>query len=133
MALVAAKVVSPPAMSCTCSTPFSSAQPESMMKRLVKFAGRIGFGPSVTNSTVVSSTARTSVIEVSSSFIAEVSDLARSKLNTTSSAVKSCPPANLTPSRSLKVQTFGSSSFTDHSVASAGSNSPARLRMMSGS
>ena len=103
------------------------------MNRFVRFAGRIGLGPSVTNSTVWSSTTRTSVIELSSSFIWLFSDCARSIENLTSSAVKSCPSWKVTPSRRLNTQTEGSSSLTSQSVASAASISPLMSRISSGS
>ncbi len=90
------------------------------MNRLVRFDGRIGFGPAVTNSTVWSSTARTSTIEVSNSFMSESSDFARLIENTTSSAVKSAPSWKVTPWRRLNTQTFGSSGLGAQSVASAG-------------
>jgi hypothetical protein len=58
----------------------------------------------------------------------EPSERARSSENTTSSAVKSAPSWNFTPSRSLNTHTVGSSSFTYHSVARRGVSTPAGSR-----
>ena len=133
LALVAVWEVSPPSKSCTSTAPFSSAQPASIMNRLVRFAGRIGLGPSVTNSTVWSSTTRTSTMEFSSSLKLELADCARSIENATSSAVNAWPPWKVTPWRSSNTQTFGSSSLTDQLVASAASGSPVASRISRGS
>ena len=78
-------------MSCGSAESLSTAQSESMMKRLVKLLGIKGFGPLVVISTVKLSTLETLATEESSSFMAEVGIIARSNEKTTSSALNSAP------------------------------------------
>jgi hypothetical protein len=83
--------------------------------------------------TVLSSVLLTVSMEVSRPFMSEVGCRARSRENTTSSAVKALPLWNFTPWRSLNSHTVGSSSLICQDRASVGSILPVRSRTISGS
>ncbi len=86
---------------------FFSHQALDMMLIVPMCSSSIGLGPLVVNSTVRSSIffGMPAAFEYARS--CDVSARARSKLNTTSSAVKGVPSWNLTPGRSLKRHVVG--------------------------
>src|SRR5260221_6560064 len=98
--------------------PCASAQALDMIIQLAIELGSTGSGADVIRSTVSASTARASLMVATRLASSEPSFDTRWYENTTSAAVNGVPSANLTPERSLKRQTVGSTS--DHSVASAG-------------
>ena len=91
-----------------------------MMLIVAMCSSSIGLGPLVVNSTVRSSIFFGMPDALAYARSCDVSERARSKLNTTSSAVNGVPSWNLTPGRSLKRHVVG---FTVvHDSASAGSS-----------
>ena len=96
---------------------------------LAMCSSSIGFGPSVTNSTVRSSTLRGLPAAFEYARICEVSSAARWYENTTSSAVSGAPSWNLTPGRSLNRQVAAST--CSHDVASPGTIFRSRSRITS--
>ena len=92
---------------------------------------RIGSGPLVSISTVMSSMRRTSLTDPTTSDSCELLEVMRLKENATSPAVSGLPSSHFTPGRRWKVHSTGL--VCSHFTASAGSTSSFLLRRTSGS
>ncbi len=102
-----------------------------MMRKLVMCESSTGFGLAMTRSTVCASTLTAFSTPWSATLSWEVGESARSTEKTTSSAVRTLPSWNFTPSRSLKRQVLSLGWLQE--VASHGMTFHSLSRQTSGS